>query len=81
LLGNVFKKLFLLLIVTALLLGTALGVWCAPRTDLFFWESATPMPTQTAVLETTTSPEPEATAEPTPTPVAEPATTEEWIDR
>ena len=80
-LGNVFKKLFLLLIVTALLLGTALGVWCAPRTDLFFWESATPTPTQTAVQEATTSPEPEATAEPTPTPVAEPATTEEWIDR
>ncbi len=80
-LGNVFKKLFLLLIVTALLAGTALGVWTAPRTDLFFWESATPVPTASSALSATPSLIPDATAEPTPTPKAEPATTAEWIDR
>ena len=78
-LGNVFKKLFLFLVVAALLAGTALGVLSAPRTDLFFWQSATPTPS--AVPQETPTLAPDTTAEPTPTPVAEPATTEEWIDR
>ncbi len=67
--------------MTALLAGTALGVWIAPRTNLFFWESATPVPTASSALSATPSLIPDATAEPTPTPIAEPATTEEWIDR
>ncbi|MEN6593592.1 MAG: glycoside hydrolase family 3 N-terminal domain-containing protein [Clostridiaceae bacterium] len=78
-LGNVFKKLFLLFVVAALLAGVALGVWCAPRTDLFFWQSATPEPS--ILPESSPTLEPAVTTEPTSTPVAEPATTEEWIDR
>ncbi|HWQ06065.1 MAG TPA: glycoside hydrolase family 3 N-terminal domain-containing protein [Feifaniaceae bacterium] len=78
-LGNVFKKLFLLFVVAALLAGVALGVWCAPRTDLFFWQSATPEPS--ILPESSPTLEPAVTTEPTSTPVAEPATTVEWIDR
>lgn len=67
------------MMISALLVGAAIGVWTAPTDGLFFWESPTPTPFVT--------PEPSAAAqgtptpEPTPTNAPDPVTTEEWVER
>lgn len=65
--------------ISALLIGAAIGVWTAPKDGLFFWESPTPTPFVTP--EPTVTPDATSAPEPTPTIVPDPVTTEEWVDR
>ncbi|HRX57978.1 MAG TPA: glycoside hydrolase family 3 N-terminal domain-containing protein [Eubacteriales bacterium] len=77
--GDSFKKILLVLLITALIIGAALGVWLGLPEGFFEREAATPEPTVTP--EPTPSPAASATPEPTATPEVEPATAAQWAEK
>jgi beta-N-acetylhexosaminidase len=82
--GNAFQKIWIALVVLALLIGLGAGVFFgvipAIRYDVWRAEPDEQLTEQDA-SEGTPSPAPSATPEPTPTPALAPATAEEWVER
>ena len=82
--GNAFRKIWIALIVLALLAGLAAGVLFGviPALRYDVWRAEPDEEISTPQAETPTpSPEASITPEPTQTPIPIPATAEEWVER
>jgi len=77
--GDSFKKILLGLLITALIIGAALGVWLGLPEGVFNRAAATPEPAVTPAP--TPSPAASAAPEPTATPEVEPATAAQWAEK
>jgi beta-N-acetylhexosaminidase len=82
--GNAFRKIWIALIVLALLAGLGAGVLFGviPALRYDVWRAEPDEEISTPQAETPTpSPEASITPEPTPSPIPIPATAEEWVER
>jgi len=82
--GNAFRKIWIALIVLALLAGFGAGVLFGviPALRYDVWRAEPDEEISTPQAETPTpSPEASITPEPTPSPIPIPATAEEWVER
>lgn len=82
--GNAFRKIWITLIVLALLAGLGAGVLFGviPALRYDVWRAEPDEEISTPQAETPTpSPEASTTPEPTPSPIPIPATAEEWVER
>lgn len=82
--GNAFRKIWIALIVLALLAGLGAGVLFGviPALRYDVWRAEPDEEISTPQAETPTpSPETSITPEPTPSPIPIPATAEEWVER
>ena len=82
--GNAFRKIWIALIVLALLAGLGAGVLFGviPALRYDVWRAEPDKEISTPQAETPTpSPEASITPEPTPSPIPIPATAEEWVER
>lgn len=82
--GNAFRKIWIALIVLALLAGLGAGVLFGviPALRYDVWRAEPDEEISTPQAETPTpSPEASMTPEPTPSPIPIPATAEEWVER